>query len=107
MTPATLPAAAPPTDPTVARAVPPYPDQAYAWYVVVVLLLAYILAFVDREIINLLVPDIKASLGINDTQVSLLMGGAFAIFYTFFGLLIAVTAARCCSPASSSGASPR
>ena len=94
MTPATLPAAAPPTDPTAARAVPPYPDQAYAWYVVVVLLLAYILAFVDREIINLLVPDIKASLGINDTQVSLLMGGAFAIFYTFFGLLIAWFADR-------------
>ena len=88
MTPATLPAAAPPTDPTVARAVPPYPDQAYAWYVVVVLLLAYILAFVDREIINLLVPDIKASLGINDTQVSLLQGFAFAIFFSIAGIPI-------------------
>ena len=77
-----------------APAAPPYPNQAYAWYVVVVLLLAYIIAFVDREIINLLVPDIKASLGINDTQMSLLMGGAFAIFYTFFGLLIAWFADR-------------
>ena len=46
----------------------PYPSQAYSWYVVCVLLAAYILAFVDREIINLLVPDIKASLGINDPQ---------------------------------------
>ena len=94
MTPATLPAAATPADPAAVRAVPPYPDQAYAWYVVVVLLLAYIIAFIDREIINLLVPDIKASLGINDTQMSLLMGGAFAIFYTFFGLLIAWFADR-------------
>ena len=94
MTPATLPAAAPPADPATVRPVPPYPDQAYAWYVVVVLLLAYIIAFIDREIINLLVPDIKASLGINDTQMSLLMGGAFAIFYTFFGLLIAWFADR-------------
>lgn len=79
---------------TPSREVPPYPNQAYAWYVVVVLLLAYIIAFIDREIINLLVPDIKASLGINDTQMSLLMGGAFAIFYTFFGLLIAWFADR-------------
>ena len=94
MTPATLPAAATPADPAAVRAVPPYPDQAYAWYVVVVLLLAYIIAFIYREIINLLVPDIKASLGINDTQMSLLMGGAFAIFYTFFGLLIAWFADR-------------
>ena len=68
MTPATTAAAPTATDPTAMKAVPPYPDQAYAWYVVVVLLLAYIIAFIDREIINLLVPDIKASLGINDTQ---------------------------------------
>ena len=40
----------------------PYPHPAYAWYVVIVLLLAYVLAFIDREIIALLVPDIKASL---------------------------------------------
>ena len=38
MTPATIPATE-----------TPYPRPAYAWYVVVVLLLAYILAFIDRE----------------------------------------------------------
>jgi MFS family permease len=73
---------------------PPYPHPAYAWYVVVVLLLAYILAFIDREIIALLVPDIKASLQISDTQMSLLLGGAFAVFYTFFGVIIAWFADR-------------
>jgi len=73
---------------------PPYPHPIYAWYVVVVLLLAYILAFVDREIIALLVPDIKASLKISDTQMSLLLGGAFAVFYTFFGVIIAWLADR-------------
>ncbi len=67
----------------------PYPRPAYAWYVVVVLLLAYILAFIDREVIALLVPDIKRDLGISDTQMSFLLGGAFAVFYTFFGVLIA------------------
>ncbi|NDE00418.1 MAG: MFS transporter [Gammaproteobacteria bacterium] len=72
----------------------PYPNPVYAWYVVVVLLLAYILAFVDREIIALLVPDIKASLQISDTQMSFLLGGAFAVFYTFFGVMIAWFADR-------------
>ncbi|MCP5327190.1 MAG: MFS transporter [Steroidobacteraceae bacterium] len=72
----------------------PYPRPAYAWYVVVVLLFAYILAFVDREVIALLVPDIKHSLQISDTQMSLLLGGAFAIFYTFFGVMIAWFADR-------------
>ncbi len=69
--------------------IPPYPAPLYSWYVVVVLLLAYILAFVDREVIALLVPDIKQSLHISDTEMSLLLGGAFAVFYTFFGVLIA------------------
>ena len=72
----------------------PYPNPLYSWYVVFVLLLAYILAFVDREIIALLVPDIKASLQISDTQMSLLLGGAFAVFYTFFGVAIAWFADR-------------
>ena len=78
MTPATIPATE-----------TPYPRPAYAWYVVVVLLLAYILAFVDREVIAQLVPDIKKSLQISDTKISFLLGGAFAVFYTFFGVLIA------------------
>jgi MFS family permease len=72
----------------------PFPRPAYARYVVVVLLLAYVLAFVDREVIALLVPDIKRDLGISDTRMSLLLGGAFAVFYTFFGVLIAWLADR-------------
>src|ERR1700683_748131 len=66
-----------------------YPHPAYAWYVVAVLLSAYILSYVDREVMTLLVPDIKKSLAISDTGMSLLLSGAFAIFYTFFGVLIA------------------
>jgi MFS family permease len=38
-------------------------------------------AFVDRQIINLLVEDIKADLKLSDTQISLLQGLAFALFY--------------------------
>ncbi len=76
------------------RALPPYPNPAYAWYTVVVLLIAYILAFVDRDVIALLVQPIKADLDIGDTQMSLLLGGAFALFYTFFGIPIAWLADR-------------
>ena len=59
---------------------------AYAWYVVAVLLLAYTLSFIDRMILSLLVGPIRADLGISDTQMSLLMGFAFAVFYCVLGI---------------------
>jgi MFS family permease len=63
-----------------------YPPAPYAWYVVGVLSGAYLLSFVDRQILNLLVGPIKKDLNINDTEMSLLMGFSFAIFYSIFGL---------------------
>jgi MFS family permease len=63
-----------------------YPNRKYAWYVVVVLFIAYTSSFVDRQIMALLVEPIKRDLDLNDTQFSLLHGFAFAIFYTFMGL---------------------
>ena len=63
-----------------------YPPPLYAWYVVGVLTLAYVLSFIDRQILNLLVGPIERDLGINDTQMSLLMGFSFAVFYTLFGI---------------------
>ena len=62
------------------------PSPAYAWYVVAVLLLAYTLSFIDRMILSLLVGPIRADLGISDTQMSLLMGFAFAVFYSALGI---------------------
>ena len=53
----------------------------YAWYVTLVLSVANIMAYVDRQIINLQVEPIKQDLGLSDTQISLLQGFAFAIFY--------------------------
>lgn len=58
-----------------------WPSAAYGWYVVVILCLCNMVAFVDRQIINLLVEDIKVDLAISDTQISLLQGLAFALFY--------------------------
>lgn len=63
-----------------------YPNAGYAWYVVSVLTLVYIFSFIDRQILNLLVRPIRRDLGISDTQMSLLMGFSFAVFYTFFGI---------------------
>ena len=37
----------------------PYPRPAYAWFVVAVLLLAYILSFIDRDVLSLLVGELK------------------------------------------------
>jgi MFS family permease len=58
----------------------------YAWYTVVLLTLAYILSFVDRYILGLLIGPIKADLGLSDTEIGLLLGPAFAVFYVLMGL---------------------
>jgi MFS family permease len=65
-----------------------YPNPAYAWYVVVLLLLAYVVSFIDRQILALLIDPIKTDLGLTDTSISLLHGFAFAIFYTAMGIPI-------------------
>lgn len=72
----------------------PLPSRIYAWYVVGVLFLAQITSFVDRLVISLLVDPIKSDLQITDTQISLLLGFAFAIFYTIMGFPIARLADR-------------
>lgn len=67
----------------------PWPKPLYAWYVVGVLMLAYTNSFIDRQILSLLIEPIRRDLEINDTQVSLLAGIAFTIFYTVMGVPIA------------------
>jgi MFS family permease len=64
----------------------PRADERYSWYVVVVLMLAYTLSFVDRQILGLLVQPIRAEFGVSDTQIGLLQGLSFALFYTVLGL---------------------
>ena len=66
-----------------------WPAPLTAWYTVGVFTLVTALAVVDRQILSLLVDPIKQSLHINDTQMSLLMGFAFVMFYAFMGLPIA------------------
>lgn len=66
----------------------------YAWYVVMVLMLAQMFSFIDRMIMGLLVGPIRTSFDISDTQFSVLAGLAFAIFYSVMGLPLARIADR-------------
>ena len=61
-------------------------DTKRGWIVVFILMLAYIFSFVDRYIINLLVEPMKRDMNLSDTQVSLLLGASFALFYSFLGI---------------------
>jgi len=59
---------------------------AYAWYALFVLVLVYIINFVDRQILSILVGDIKRDLHVSDAQIGFLYGTAFAVFYALFGI---------------------
>ncbi|MFV0277954.1 MAG: spinster family MFS transporter [Parahaliea sp.] len=65
-----------------------WPDRRLAWGAVAILTIAQFVNALDRYLINLLVEPIKADLQVSDTQIGLLLGLAFAIFYTFMGLPI-------------------
>ncbi len=68
--------------------VAPAPDTvpAYSWYALSVLVLIYILNFVDRQILSILANDIKADLNLSDADLGFLYGTAFAVFYALFGI---------------------
>jgi MFS family permease len=62
-------------------------SEGYAWYVVFVLMVVYLFSFLDRSILSLMVEDLKTGLDLErDWQVAVLMGPAFAVFYTIFGI---------------------
>lgn len=59
---------------------------AYSWYALGVLVLIYVLNFVDRQILSILANDIKADLNLSDADLGFLYGTAFAVFYALFGI---------------------
>ena len=67
---------------------------AYSWYVVGVLMVAYLFSYVDRSILSLLVAPIRSDLDLSDTEVSVLHGLAFAVFYTLLGFPVGRLADR-------------
>ena len=80
-----------------ASPVTPAPQAAslgYRSYVLVVLVLVYTFNFIDRQIVGILAVPIKAELHLSDSQLGLMGGLAFALFYTFLGIPIARLADR-------------
>ena len=67
----------------------PAETPRYAWYVLLVLALVYLLNFLDRQILSILAESIKADIGVSDAQLGFLYGTAFAIFYAVFGIPLA------------------
>lgn len=66
-----------------------WPRPALAWYALAIFSLTLMVNILDRSILSLLIPPIKADLQLSDTQISLLIGFAFVIFYAIMGLPIA------------------
>ena len=58
----------------------------YSWYVLCVLVVVYILNFIDRQVLSILAVDIKADLELTDSDMGFLGGAAFAVFYALFGV---------------------
>src|SRR6201996_6833190 len=71
-----------------------YPPRGYAWTVVAILVATAVLSYTDRQVLSLLVDPIRADLGISDTQVSLLLGTAFAVVYGLAGIPMGLLADR-------------
>jgi MFS family permease len=66
----------------------------YAYVVVGTLALAYTFNFLDRQFLSVLAEPVKRDLHLSDTQLGLLTGLMFALFYTAFGIPVAMLADR-------------
>ena len=72
----------------------PYRSTAACWYALGLLTLVYTFNFVDRQLLAILQESIKAELSLSDSQLGLLTGFAFAVFYVTAGIPIARWADR-------------
>jgi MFS family permease len=71
-----------------------YPRRAYAWGVLAILVATAIVSYTDRQVLSLLVDPVRHVLGITDTQISLLLGTAFAVIYGIAGIPFGMLADR-------------
>ncbi len=69
-------------------------SNTYRYYVLAILALTYAFSFMDRQIVAILMGDLKAEFDLNDTQLGLLSGLAFALFYSVLAIPIARLADR-------------
>jgi MFS family permease len=78
---------------------PALPGARRRRYILVLLMVAYTLSFLDRQMLSILVEPIEKDLHISDALIGVLTGPVFVIFYTFLGLPIAWLADRWSRPA--------
>jgi MFS family permease len=64
-------------------------SRVYRYYVLGLLMVIYAFNFLDRQVVTIVAPYLKADLGVSDAQIGLLFGTAFALFYAVFGLPLA------------------
>jgi len=70
------------------------PAARHAYVALTALLVVYLVNFMDRQIFAVLQEEIRADLNLSDSQLALLGGTAFALFYASVGIPIAVLADR-------------
>ena len=63
-----------------------WPKPSYAWFFTSILLFAYIISFIDRQMINYLVVPIKEDMGLTDFEMSFIQGWGFVIAYIIFSI---------------------
>lgn len=73
---------------------PPAKLGAYPWVVAATLAVVYTFNFLDRQFLSVLAEPVKHDLRLSDTQLGMLTGLVFALFYTGFGIPIAALADR-------------
>jgi predicted MFS family arabinose efflux permease len=64
-------------------------SRGYRFYVLGLLTLVFIINFIDRQVLSVLIEPIKRDLRLTDTQLGLLSGLAFALFYVSFAIPVA------------------
>lgn len=64
-------------------------SRGYRFYVLALLTLVFIVNFIDRQVLSVLIEPIKRDLQLTDTQLGLLSGLAFALFYVTAGVPVA------------------
>ncbi len=79
---------------SAAQAAPPPVSPGYRRYALALLLVIFVLNFLDRQIVNILAEPIREELGLKDWQLGMMTGFSFAIFYTLLGVPIARLAER-------------
>lgn len=64
-------------------------SSARSWWAIFIFMIALMFNYLDRQLMTLLITPIKADFGLGDTEVGLLIGFAFVLFYVLAGIPVA------------------